>query len=125
MKRFATVMPLAILLFGTLSRAEEQMSMETTWDNVPQCVGRLGQNASMTITHAPRGTKFISAELTSGMMEMGGERVPFPENGVIPKGTVHTLAPCNPGTYRWTINAEDAQGRVLSTIQKNMLFPAR
>jgi hypothetical protein len=122
MKRFATVNLLALLLLGTSSRAEEQMSMETSWENIPRCVGRTGKNAAMTIKNAPRGTKFISATLISVAMEMGGERVPLPENGIIPEGAVHTIAPCTPGTYRWTINAEDAQGRLLSTIQKNVVL---
>lgn len=77
----------------------------------------------MTIKNAPSGTKFIIATLSLGAYEMGGDRAPLRENGTIPEGALHLMAPCNAGTYRWTINAEDAYGRVLSTIQKNLAFP--
>jgi hypothetical protein len=123
MKHVATVTCLAIMLFGTSSKAEEQMSMETSWANVPRCVGRIGKNATMTIKNAPLGTKFITATLTSETWELGGERVPLPDNGIVPEGAIHVMAPCEPGQYRWTINAEDARGRTLQTIQKNILFP--
>jgi hypothetical protein len=123
MERFVAVMLLATLLSGTSSRAEGEMSMETSWDNVPRCVGRIGKNATMTIRNAPRGTKFISATLTFGTRELGGERIPFPDNGIIAEGAVHLMAPCPPGTYRWTISAEDAHGGVLGTVHKNMDFP--
>jgi hypothetical protein len=121
MNRFAIV--LALLLSGSASRAEDAMSVETSWDHIPRCSGRLGKNATMIIKNAPRGTKFISATLTSGETEYGGERVPFPDNGIIPEGAIHILSPCTPGGYRWTINAEDVSGRILRTIKKDMSFP--
>ena len=98
------------------------MSMETSWENVPRCVGRDGKNATMRIKDAPKGTKFISATLNFGDYELGGDRVPLQGNGTIPEGAMHLMAPCNPGTYRWIISAEDANGRVLGTIQKNIAF---
>jgi hypothetical protein len=96
MKRFAAVTCLAIMLFGTSSKAEEQMSMETSWDNVPRCVGRIGKNATMTIKNAPLGTKFITATQTSETMEFGGERIPLPDYGIVPEGAIHVMAPCAP-----------------------------
>ena len=123
MKRLPPLMLLAIALFVTSSGAEEQMSMETSWENFPMCVGRLGKNGAMTIKHAPRGTKFITATLMFGPAELGGERVPLAESGIIPAGAIHFIAPCTPGIYRWTINAEDAEGRPLATIQKDMSLP--
>jgi len=122
MERFATI-AVAILLFGSSSIAEGQMSMETSWENVPRCVGRIGRNATMTIKNAPLGTKFISAVLPSEAMEFGGGRVSLSANGIIPEGAIHAMAPCAPGKYRWTINAEDAPGQVLRTIHKDILFP--
>jgi hypothetical protein len=65
MKPFAAVI-LSVLLFSSSSKAEEGMSVETSWDHIPRCAGRLGKNATMKIRNAPRGTKFISATLTSG-----------------------------------------------------------
>jgi hypothetical protein len=121
-KRFAAVI-LSLLLFSTSSKAEEGMSIETSWDHIPRCAGRLGKNATMKIRNAPRGTKFISATLTSGEAEYGGDRVPLPENGIIPEGAIPMMSPCTPGTYRWTISAEDASGRILRTIKKDLPFP--
>jgi hypothetical protein len=83
----------------------------------------LGQNAEMRIINAPRGTKFISATLTLGAYEHGGDRVPLPNNGIVPEGAIHFTAPCAAGEYRWTINAEDVSGHVLGTIQKDLRFP--
>src|SRR5258707_7865 len=121
MNRFAAPIILALLLFGTSSRAEEQMSIETSWEHVPPSAGRMSNNATMIIKNAPRGTKFVNATLTSGATEYGGDHLPLPENGIIPEGAMHLMAPCTPGVYRWTITAEDASGRVLRTIQKDML----
>jgi hypothetical protein len=124
MKHSAIAIVLSVLLFSTLSRADEGMSMETSWENVPRCVGRIAKNARMIIKNAPQGTKFIDATLRFGLIEMGGERVPFPETGIIPEGAIRLgEAPCNPGTYRWTIRAEDVQGHVLTAIQKDLPFP--
>jgi hypothetical protein len=123
MKHSATITLFAFLLVCTSSKAEEKMSMETTWDNVPRCVGRIGRNAKMKIVNAPPGTKFITATLSSESWEFGGERVPYPENGIIPEGAIHVMAPCSPGTYRWTIDAEDSRGQVLRTIQTDIPFP--
>jgi hypothetical protein len=114
---------LAILLFASWSNAAEQMSVETSWENVPRCIGRNGKNAKMIIKNAPHGTKFITATLKFGQMELGGDRAPVSENGIVAEGALHLMAPCTPGTYRWTISAEDAIGRVLSTIQKDAIFP--
>ena len=119
----ALLIPLAILLFATSSRAEGPMSLQTSWENIPRCVGRMGKNAAMTIKNAPRGTKSITATLTFGTAELGGESVPLAENGTIPLGAIHVIAPCSPGIYRWTVTAEDADGRVLTTVQKDMPFP--
>ena len=101
MKRFAAAI-LSLLLFSSSSKAEEGMSIETSWDHIPRCAGRLGKNATMKIRNAPRGTKFISATLTSGEAEFGGDRVPLPENGIIPEGAIPMMSPCTPGNYRWT-----------------------
>jgi len=122
MKRFAAVM-LSLFLFSTPSRAEEGMSIETSWDHGPRCAGGIGKNATMKIKNAPQGTKFISATLTSGETEYGGDRVPLPENGIIPEGAIRIISPCTPGTYRWTISAEDVSFRILRTIKKDLPFP--
>ena len=89
MKRRLAATMLLMLYFVPSSRGEVQMSMETSWENVPRCSGRIGKNATMIIKNAPRGTKFINATLTSGWEEYGGERVPLPENGIIPEGAIH------------------------------------
>jgi hypothetical protein len=127
MNRFAASIVVSVLLFGNASRAGETMSMETSWENIPRCTGRVGaKNAKMIIKNAPRGTKFIDATLTqlspkSGLIEMGGDRVPLSETGIISEGAIRLgEAPCNPGVYRWIIRAEDAQGVVLGTVQKDV-----
>jgi len=123
MQRFATGIVLSVFLVSAPASADEGMSMETSWENVPRCVGRIGKNATMMIKNAPRGTSFISATLTFGPMELGGERVPLAANGIVPEGAIHLMAPCTPGTYRWTIRAEDAHGRILGIVQTNAPFP--
>jgi hypothetical protein len=123
MKAFAVATILAVLQLVPLCRAEEPMSVETSWTNVPRCVGRIGKNPAMTIKNAPRGTKFINATLAFGDYALGGDRVLLRENGLIPEGTMQLMAPCVPGVYRWTIDAEDANGHVLATLQQNVDFP--
>jgi hypothetical protein len=79
------VVLLATLLSGTSSRVEGEMSMETSWDNVPRCVGRIGKNATMTIRNAPRGTKFVSATLHMERGNWAASAYPFRKMGLLPR----------------------------------------
>jgi hypothetical protein len=81
------------------------------------------------ISAAPKGTtqlRFQMVDLNAPAYPHGGSTVAY-RGGAVARGAISYTGPCPPGgskhTYRWTVEALDAGGKVLGTASASGAFP--
>lgn len=91
------------------------MTLDFTWIGTTLCAPR-PSSPEFQVDNVPSGTARLRFALMgpSGR-ELGGADVQLPARGAIPKGAVSYRSPCVGGIYTWTVEAIDAQGKLLAS----------
>lgn len=95
--------------------APPDMTLDFTWIGTVLCAPR-ASSPEFQVGNMPAGTARLRFALTgpSGR-ELGGAEVQPPARGPVPKGAVAYRSPCVGGSYTWTVEAMDANGRLLAS----------
>lgn len=102
------------------------MGLSFSWAGVPAC----GSNSpAFSLSGVPKGTSKLSfnmVDLNVPSYQHGGGSVAYQGNSRIPAGRFSYKGPCPPSgqhTYRWTVEALDASGKVLASGSASRPFP--
>jgi phosphatidylethanolamine-binding protein (PEBP) family uncharacterized protein len=118
----------AMLASGLSANGASAMALSFSWTGVSAC----GSNPpAFELSDVPEGTArlaFRMVDLKVPSFPHGGGTVAYQGNGTIPAGSFSYKGPCPPSgqhTYRWTVQALDAGGKVLATATASRPFPPR
>lgn len=98
------------------------MTLDFTWIGTTLCAPR-PSSPEFQVGNVPVGTTRLRFALVgpSGR-ELGGADVPLPVRGAVPKGAVFYRSPCVGGVYTWTVEAIDAEGKLLASASLGRPF---
>jgi phosphatidylethanolamine-binding protein (PEBP) family uncharacterized protein len=116
---------IAVLAHATGASA---MSLSFSWSGIPACGTR---PPAFTLADVPDGAArlaFTMTDLNVPTFRHGGGTVAYQGGDTVAAGAFAYKGPCPPGgqhTYRWTVQALDAAGKVLATAVAAEKFPPR
>jgi hypothetical protein len=104
------------------AQCQELMTLDFSWQGISGCSG-YSQSPAFFVRNAPLDTRRLAFALFRDKREYGGEQAPYPANGNVAPGLIHTIGPCVPGDYRWSVVALDRLGKPLATADRTRTFP--
>jgi hypothetical protein len=121
--RHATALIAIVGVFLSPALAQDDMTLDFSWEGIPACVGRSSKNPAFFVKNAPKSTSKLNFSLYRQKYEHGGAEVPYPPNGYVQTGLFLTIGPCNPDDYTWKVEALDVRGNVLAIAERSHRFP--
>jgi phosphatidylethanolamine-binding protein (PEBP) family uncharacterized protein len=124
---FLPAATVAAFSWDMTASAAGAMSLTFSWAGVASCSQR---PPAFTLSGVPGGTSrlaFNMVDLDLPSYPHGGGTIPF-QGDEVPAGSFSYTGPCPPAgqhTYRWTVQALDATGKVLATAAASRPFPPR
>lgn len=103
-------------------QCQELMTLDFSWQGISGCAGYT-LSPAFFVRNAPLDTHTLSFALFRGNREYGGEQASYPASGNVAPGLIHTMGPCVPGDYRWSVVALDRLGKPLATADRTRSFP--
>jgi len=102
------------------------LSLRFSWVGIPACAST---SPPFQLGNVPAGTKFLSfmmTDLNAPSFHHGGSTIPYSGN-YVRQGAIAYTGPCPPGgqrhNYRWSLQALDAAGKVLTKASAEATFP--
>lgn len=102
-------------------------AVDFTWDGTAECFDP--KSPPFTLSGVPEGTKtlrFSMKDLDAPSFPHGGGSVPYRGQGRVERGAFTYKGPCPPSgrhTYVWTVEAQDAGGKTITTATIAKKFP--
>lgn len=116
---------LIFLLCGGASTAfalSPDMTLDFSWIGTALCTPR-PNSPEFHVDNVPAGTTQLRFMLISpNGRELGGADVPLPVRGLVSQGAVSFRSPCVGGMYTWTVEAMDAEGKLLGAAKLTRPF---
>jgi phosphatidylethanolamine-binding protein (PEBP) family uncharacterized protein len=113
---------------GTVLAEQAQLQINFSWAQTERCTT---VSPEIRVSSVPEGTKKFEIaleDLDVPTYHHGGGTVPANAGGDVPAGALNDYnGPCPPSgshTYRFTVNALDANGNVIGTGSKSAPFPS-
>ncbi len=119
---------LGAVLIAFFSSPAAAMSIEFSWKGYSACSS---SSPGFTVKGVPSGTvkllfRMVDMDMTS--YPHGGGTIAYAGNNTIRPGAFFYTGPCPPPRkqhrYEWTVQAVDADGRVLDSASSRRKFPA-
>ncbi|HYC17279.1 MAG TPA: YbhB/YbcL family Raf kinase inhibitor-like protein [Pseudolabrys sp.] len=102
------------------------LSLRFSWAGIPACASI---SPAFALANVPAGTKslnFMMTDLNMPTFHHGGSTIPYQGN-LVSQGAISYTGPCPPHgerhNYRWTVQAQDAAGKVLDKATAEATFP--
>ena len=102
------------------------MSVRFSWLGIPACTQI---SPPFQLSDVPEGTDRLTFNMTDRQVPTfhhGGSTIAY-SGDAVKRGAIRYTGPCPPGgqrhRYQWTVEALDAQGRVLSRASATETFP--
>lgn len=128
-----TILASLVLFVGAFSTAEAaSVSLSFTWGKTPSCTTgnpSVIPSPAFRVGGVPKGTKslrFLMTDLDARGYYHGGGTAPYAGKASVPAGAFRYKGPCPPNgshTYRWSVEALDAGGKLLATGSASRKFP--
>jgi phosphatidylethanolamine-binding protein (PEBP) family uncharacterized protein len=119
---------LAVSSAGVVSSGASAMSLSFSWAGVPHCSHH---SPAFTLSLVPAGTRrlaFRLVDLDFPPFPHGGGTIAYQGDNVAAAAFSY-VGPCPPPghrhTYRWTVRALDAAGKMLATASAARPYPPR
>jgi len=113
-------------LSDTTSEDRPGLSVRFSWAGIPACKSI---SPAFELGGVPAGTKslsFMMTDLNMPSFHHGGSTIPYSGN-LVRQGAIAYTGPCPPRgerhSYRWTLQALDAAGKVLDKATAEATFP--
>jgi phosphatidylethanolamine-binding protein (PEBP) family uncharacterized protein len=117
-----------LIVAATFPSTASAMGLSFSWSGITACGS---SPPAFTLSGVPRGTSqlaFNMVDLNVPSYQHGGGSVAYQGNNRIGGGSFSYNGPCPPSgqhTYRWTVKALDASGKVLASAAASRPFPPR
>ena len=109
-------------LSGPALHAEQPMRLDFSWKGLNACSGSV-YSSSFELKNVPPHTQLLQFALTGEHgTEYGGSNVNYDARKAGAGHTVYFNAPCNKGTYTWTVTALADNGFRLGSAKKELFF---
>lgn len=119
-------LPAAVLAF--LPAPALAFSIAVSWAGTKACFDP--QSPMIGLSNVPKGTATISFHMQdedAPDFQHGGGTIRYAGQAALPKGAFKYKGPCppSPHRYRWTAQAQNANGKVLARAETTLIFPQK